>query len=109
MVKMIQEQFNVELLQENSIRTFFAQRTDKELVEEFHGDVDEFYSYLKTNMQKITKEVLGSKTKTRKNSWSEEIQRVVQGKKKKKKKSEFTKWLQKKNEDGREYKKKRIV
>lgn len=98
--------FNIDSLQDESIRTFFAARLERTLNESFEGSTEEIYEYIKTNVKNIATEVLGIKENNHNHTaewWSEEIEASV-----KEKRNVFIQWLNDKSEETRSiYKKKK--
>lgn len=94
-----EEHFKVELLQEDSIKVLFQQRT-KEALREFEGNSTiEIYDFLMSSLRKIASEVLGKKTRNgRAKVWlTEDIMRKAE-----KKKETYLKWLSTKKDEDRE-------
>lgn len=76
------EHFNIELLQDESIREFYKQRMDRELDEEFGQTVEEIYNYIKNTTKKIALEAIGTKgEKNKLNQLPMEIKLKLEGEK----------------------------
>ncbi|XP_049782515.1 craniofacial development protein 2-like [Schistocerca cancellata] len=91
--------FNIDSLQDESIRTLFAARMERKLVESFEGSTEEIYDYIKANVKIIATEVLGKKDSNHNRAaewWSEEVEVLVR-----EKRNAFLQWLNDKSEETR--------
>ena len=90
---------NVEGLQDESIRAFFATRMEGTLDESVEGSTEEIYEYIRTNVINIATQVLGLRGNNHSRTaewWSEEIEVAIIEKRK-----AFNQWLNDKLEATR--------
>jgi hypothetical protein len=54
----VEDKFNVELLQDDSIRNLYSRILEDALNKEFEGSSEEMYEYIKNTIKKIAHEAL---------------------------------------------------
>jgi hypothetical protein len=95
------DKFNIQLLQDESIKMLYLQRMNKEMDIKYDGNTEEMYGYVINTVKKISYEVLGKESrKIRRNGWINKdiLEGIVE------KRNVYQKWLSSsKEEDKKKY------